>query len=146
MNGPREATPREVRAVEELRAKGITPTVQAVEEWLSRRSRARKLRSSVPRVESTAPEAPPVSLEMPPPEPTPVFGYDAAPRPGPGRRRKVAPWFPAVAETMANGTTLREALIRHGILGLTERETQNLYRNVTFKRLYMEARRRCGMS
>jgi hypothetical protein len=59
----------------------------------------------------------------------------------PGRPLTIASWFPAVAETMADGTTLRTALAIHG-LTLSANEMRALYRNKTFKGLYQEARRR----
>ena len=59
----------------------------------------------------------------------------------PGRPLTVASWFPAVAETMADGTTLRTALAIHN-LTLSANEMRALYRNKTFKGLYQEARRR----
>jgi len=59
----------------------------------------------------------------------------------PGRPRVVASWFPAVARTMADGTPLREALQRHGII-LDERQIRALYRNNEFKRLYQDERHR----
>jgi hypothetical protein len=52
-----------------------------------------------------------------------------------GRPRKVAPWFTAVAKTMADGTTLQWALIRNGI-SLGKAERRKLYRNREFRRLY----------
>ena len=59
----------------------------------------------------------------------------------PGRPRIVASWFPAVAKTMADGTTLRTALAING-LSLCANEMRALYRNRTFQALYQEARRR----
>lgn len=59
----------------------------------------------------------------------------------PGRPLTVASWFPAVAATMADGTTLRTALAMNG-LTLSANEIRSLYRNKTFKGLYQEARRR----
>jgi hypothetical protein len=53
----------------------------------------------------------------------------------PGRPAKFAPWFPAVAKMMANGTSLRNALLWNRIQ-VTEREIKNLYKNVEFRRLY----------
>ena|SRR5690348_9745438 len=58
-----------------------------------------------------------------------------------GRPRIVASWFPAVVETMADGTTLRTALAMNG-LSLSANEMRALYRNRTFQTLYQEARRR----
>jgi len=59
----------------------------------------------------------------------------------PGRPRIVASWFPAIAKTMADGTTLRTALAING-LALSANEMRALYRNRTFQGLYQEARRR----
>jgi hypothetical protein len=59
----------------------------------------------------------------------------------PGRPLTIASWFPAVAKTMADGTTLRTALAINR-LTLSANEMHSLYRNKTFKRLYQEARRR----
>lgn len=53
----------------------------------------------------------------------------------PGRPRKFAPWFEKVAKTMANGTTLRMALIWNGIQ-LTPSEIRLLYKNLEFRRMY----------
>jgi len=53
----------------------------------------------------------------------------------PGRPAKFAPWFPAVAKTMANGTSLRNALMWNHI-SLNDLEIHNLYKNVEFRRLY----------
>jgi hypothetical protein len=58
-----------------------------------------------------------------------------------GRPRIVASWFPAVARTMADGTTLRTALAINR-LSLGANEMRALYRNRTFRALYQEARRR----
>lgn len=58
----------------------------------------------------------------------------------PGRPRVVASWFPAVAQAMADGTTLRDALKQHSI-ALDKGQIRALYRNEEFKRLYWEARR-----
>jgi hypothetical protein len=59
----------------------------------------------------------------------------------PGRPRIVASWFPVVAKTMADGTTLRTALAING-LALSPNELRALYRNRTFQGFYQEARRR----
>lgn len=52
-----------------------------------------------------------------------------------GRPRKFAPWFAAVAKTMANGTTLRTAL-RLNNLALAHREMRLLYKNLEFRKMY----------
>jgi len=52
-----------------------------------------------------------------------------------GRPRKFASWFPAVAKTMRDGTTLRMALIWNRIT-LDARGMRKLYRNREFRRLY----------
>jgi hypothetical protein len=57
----------------------------------------------------------------------------------PGRPGKFAPWFAAVAKTMGNGTSLRNALMWNRIQ-VSEREIKNLYKNVEFRRLYKLAR------
>ena len=59
-----------------------------------------------------------------------------------GRPRVQAPWFQAVAATMADGTPLREALRLRGINGLSVRQVRALYRNRAFQTLYKEARRK----
>ena len=58
----------------------------------------------------------------------------------PGRPRKYAEWMPAVARTMRDGTTLRNALMWNRIT-LTQREIRLLYKNREFKRLYQIERR-----
>lgn len=52
-----------------------------------------------------------------------------------GRPRKFAPWFAAVANTMANGTTLRTAL-RLNNLTLEDSEMRLLYKNLEFRKMY----------
>ena len=56
-----------------------------------------------------------------------------------GRPRVVASWFPAVAQSMADGTPLRDALRLNGIT-LEKRQIRALYRNEEFKKLWQEAR------
>jgi hypothetical protein len=58
-----------------------------------------------------------------------------------GRPRIIASWFPAVAQTMADGTSLRAALAINRLY-LSKSEMRALYRNTTFKAMYQEARRR----
>jgi hypothetical protein len=60
----------------------------------------------------------------------------------PGRPRVLAPWMAAVAKVMSDGTTLRQALSRCGIYGLTPKQLRSLYRNRAFQALYKEARRK----
>jgi hypothetical protein len=60
-----------------------------------------------------------------------------------GRPRIVASWFNEVAAAMADGTSLRLALQRHGI-SLDKSQIRALYRNREFKRMYQESRGRCG--
>lgn len=57
----------------------------------------------------------------------------------PGRPRVIASWFPAVARTMADGTTLKEALKLHGII-LDKKQVRALYRSEEFRWMYQEAR------
>ena len=59
-----------------------------------------------------------------------------------GRPRVLAPWFQAVAATMADGTPLREALRLCGISGLSAQQVRALYRNRAFQTLYKEGRRK----
>ena len=58
-----------------------------------------------------------------------------------GRPRIIASWFLAVAQTMADGTSLRTALAIHQ-LNLSRSEIRACYRNTTLRALYQEARRR----
>jgi hypothetical protein len=58
-----------------------------------------------------------------------------------GRPRIIASWFPAVAQTMADGTSLRTALAINRLY-LSKSEMRALYRNTTFKGMYQETRRR----
>ena len=60
----------------------------------------------------------------------------------PGRPRIVASWFPKVADTMKDGTSLEMALAINGINSLSKSEIRACYRNRTLKALYQEARRR----
>jgi hypothetical protein len=59
----------------------------------------------------------------------------------PGRPRIVASWFPKVAETMVDGTSLKMALAINGI-SLSKSEVRACYRNRTFQGLYQDARRK----
>lgn len=52
-----------------------------------------------------------------------------------GRPRKFEIWFPRVARTMADGTTLPKALERNGIV-LTRGAVKLLWKSRAFKRLY----------
>jgi hypothetical protein len=64
-------------------------------------------------------------------------------RPGPkkpGRPRIIASWFEKVAQTMADGTSLKSALAMNG-LRLSRSEVRACYRNRTLKAMYQEARR-----
>jgi hypothetical protein len=65
-------------------------------------------------------------------------------QPGPrkrGRPRIVASWFEKVAQTIADGTSLKMALAMNGIRYLS-RSVRACYRNRTLRALYTEARRR----
>jgi len=53
----------------------------------------------------------------------------------PGRPRKIAPWFAAVAKRMADGTTLRMALMWERIQ-LDHAEILQLYKNTEFRKMY----------
>ena len=121
-------------AIRALEAQGLPTTHQAVEQWLAPR-RVAQPRAAAAQPSVMEPSRKGVSRLS-------RFA-DAPPKTGgkPGRPRIVASWFPAVAETMADGTTLRVALAING-LALGANEIRALYRNTTFKALYQEARRR----
>jgi hypothetical protein len=59
-----------------------------------------------------------------------------------GRPRIVAPFFKALAVACSDGTPLRQALVRCGVHGLSEREIRSLYRNVQLKTMRQEARQK----
>jgi hypothetical protein len=53
----------------------------------------------------------------------------------PGRPRKIASWFEAVAKRMADGTTLRMALMWEG-LKFSDAEIHALYKCAELRRMY----------
>ena len=53
----------------------------------------------------------------------------------PGRPRKIAPWYETVAKRMADGTTLRNALMWERIQ-LSPEQIRLLYKNVEFRKMY----------
>src|SRR5262249_15295531 len=57
-----------------------------------------------------------------------------------GRPSKEPIWLKAVAGAVGRGTSLRRALWREGVYGLTEAEIRNIYRWVRFRRYMEEAR------
>jgi len=57
----------------------------------------------------------------------------------PGRPRIIASWFPEVAQNMADGKSLKDALKQHG-LTLDQRQIRALYRNEEFRKLCREPR------
>jgi hypothetical protein len=146
----------------------IRPSRDLIENWLlaaasAERAAAQERASAQPKApEPSAAGTRDASSEVPK-APAPVCQLPTAPRPGksllepilrdqgavekpatrrkPGRPRIVASWFPAVAKTMSDGTTLRTAVAIHG-LALSANEMRALYRNRTFQGLYQEARRR----
>jgi hypothetical protein len=133
-------------AIRALEAEGVPTTQRAVLDWLAQH------RPAQPTAAAVAPQTP-LSRESQPESPTAqkkgvsklarfaVPATEAKRRRKAGRPLTVASWFPPVAETMADGTTLRTALAIHG-LTLSANEMRALYRNKTFKGLYQEARRR----
>jgi hypothetical protein len=132
-------------AIRALEAQGIPPTHQAVLDWLAQNRPVR----AVPAAVEQQPPPPQTGQSEPPIAKKGVsklarFAVSPAERQRrrkPGRPLTIASWFPAVAETMADGTTLRTALAMHR-LALSANEMRSLYRNKTFKGLYQEARRR----
>jgi hypothetical protein len=133
-------------AIRALEAQGIPTTHQAVLDWLAQHRPVQ----TMPAMPEEPLPAPQRSREEPPIAQTKgasklarfvVPPTEAKRRRKRGRPLTVASWFPAVAETMADGTTMRTALAIHG-LTLSANEMRSLYRNKTFKGLYQEARRR----
>lgn len=132
-------------AIRALEAEGTPTTHKAVLDWLAQHRPARAAPATAEQQPSTEQNSP---EELPSPQKgvsrLARFGVppaEAQHRRKPGRPRIVASWFPAVAQTMADGTTLRSALVMNG-LSLSENEMRALYRNRTLQALYQEARRR----
>lgn len=132
-------------AIRALEAQGIPTTHQAVLDWVAQHRPAQA-------APATAEQQPSTEQNSPEELPSPQKGVshlacfavppaEAKGRRKPGRPRIVASWFPAVAKTMADGTTLRGALAING-LSLSANEMRALYRNRSFQALYQEARRR----
>jgi hypothetical protein len=149
----------------------VRPSRDLIENWLraaasAERATAREQASAQPKAIEPSVADQQANLPAPaapPAPPAPACQPITTPRPGksllesllqgqpteqkppsrrrPGRPRIVASWFPAVAKTMADGTTLRIALAING-LALSPNEMRALYRNRTFQGLYQEARRR----
>lgn len=134
-------------AIRALEAEGIPTTHQAVLNWVAQHRTIQVAPAPVeqrqrPSTDQNRPEEPPspqkgvsrlARFAVPPAE--------APRRRKPGRPLTIASWFPAVAATMADGTTLRTALAMNR-LNLSANEMRALYRNKTFKGLYQESRRR----
>jgi hypothetical protein len=132
-------------AIRALEAQGIPTTHQAVLDWLAQQRPAQA-------APAPAEQRPSTEQNRPDEPPSPQKGVsrlarftvplaEAPRRRKPGRPLTIASWFPAVAKTMADGTTLRTALAINR-LTLSANEMRSLYRNKTFKGLYQEARRR----
>ena len=143
MSEIRLATPEEVEAIRAFEAKGITPTVQSVWEWLEQRRKPQ----AAPEQQGSAEQSSPAESSTPRKGVASLARFAAdqteatKPKRKPGRPRTIASWFPAVAQTMADGTSLRTALAVNG-LHLSASEIRALYRNRTFQPMYQEARRR----
>jgi hypothetical protein len=116
-------------AIRALETEGIRPMHQAVLDWLAQQRPAQV---------KPAPAEQRPATEQNSPEET---SSPQRRRRKPGRPLTIASWFPAVAKTMADGTTLRTALAMNR-LSLSANEMRALYRNKTFKGLYQEAPRR----
>ena len=153
----------EATARKALKTQGIVPNPALIKNWI----RAAKAEQQLQRQSATAPPpSPPTQPAAQPQAPSakpedcrpkhhrgysksrlgPVLREEGTlerPRGSrkPGRPRIIASWFSKVAETMADGTSLQEALTRHGIT-LVKSQIRALYRNVEFRRTYLEARRR----
>jgi hypothetical protein len=133
-------------AIRALAADGIPTTHQAVLDWLAQH-RPVRVAPAMPEQEPRPSQTSQAEPSMPQKKGSSkltrfaVSPAEAKRRRKPGRPLTIARWFPAVAETMADGTTLRTALAIHR-LTLSANEMRSLYRNKTFKGLYQEARRR----
>ena len=141
------------RALIEL---GIRPTRQLIENWI-RADEAERLLESGDRLAVVAAFEPTDDAAEAAPDSQHPQGYsksnlepilrDQGTLEKPPKKRKagrpriVASWFPAVAKTMADGTSLRTALAINR-LSLSKREMRACYRNRTFQAMYHEARRR----
>jgi hypothetical protein len=133
-------------AIRALEAEGIPTTHQAVLDWIAQH-RPVRVAPAMPEQEPRPPQSSQAEPSMPQKKGSSKLTRFAEPpatgkrRRKPGRPLTVASWFPAVAQTMADGTTLRTALAMNR-LNLSATEMRSLYRNKTFKGLYQEARRR----
>lgn len=125
-------------AIRALEAEGLPTTHQAVLDWLAKR-RPSEQQPPTPRM--SQPERPSQKKGSSKLARFVAHSAGAAGTRKSGRPLTITSWFLAVAETMADGTTLRTALAIHG-LTLSANEIRSLYRNKTFKGLYQEARRR----
>jgi hypothetical protein len=135
----------------ELRKLGIIrPDAALIENWSRAASASRAYESEAPsRAEASAEPSEPTT-ETPAPRTSksrlePVLREAGtlerpAGRRKPGRPRIIASWFPKVAETMADSTSLKTALAINGIK-LSKNEVRACYRNRTLQALYQEARR-----
>lgn len=143
----------ETQARSDLLAMGIRPNPALVADYM----RAAEAESEM---EISGEERAPTETLMPAPESLPVadngrssksnlepvlretgqLERPAGPR-KPGRPRIIASWFEKVAQTMADGTSLKTALAMNG-LSLSKSEVRACYRNETLRALYTEARRR----
>jgi hypothetical protein len=140
------SSPDLTAAIHALEAKGIPTTHQAVLDWLAQH---RPVRAAPVTAEQQLrlPQTSQAEPLIPQKKGSSKLARFAVP-PAEGRRKRkpgrpltIASWFPAVAATMADGTTLRTALAINS-LTLNANEMRALYRNKTFKGLYQEARRR----
>src|ERR1700674_327230 len=104
-----------------FRAMGITsPSRTLIEMWLSAARYAERQEAEQVRVAASPEPAPGPKEAVAPSKPAqsrlePLLRdqgtlMEARAKRRPGRPRIIASWFPAVAETMADGTTLRTAL------------------------------------
>lgn len=142
-----------------LREMGIKPSRQLIENWIraaeAEEAWSEPVSKPVPISERDSLEALAPIIATESEQPTTVRSSKSSllPRlqesgeltrpPGPrraGRPRIIACWFPKVAETMADGTSLKMALAINGIISLSKSEIRACYRNRTLQALYQEAR------
>jgi hypothetical protein len=133
-------------AIRALEAQGIPTTHQAVLNWVAQH-RPVRMAPAMPEQEPRPTRTSQAEPSIPQNKGSSRLARFARPqseskhRRKPGRPLTIASWFPAVAKTMGDGTTLRTALAMNR-LTLSANEMRALYRNKTFKGLYQEARRR----
>lgn len=134
-----EVTEEENEAFDALKAQGHkTITTDMVDEWLAAKREAEKVPRQVEDESSWTGYRPPISDEPPTRE-----GRIRRRRKR-GRPAKNDYWIHLAAKYMAEGFTLRKALIRQG-MNLTLPERKNIYRLKRFREALQRERKRLEM-